>query len=290
MNKRIALLTASFLLVMSSPALAQENSSSNSRVFSSGRATETTKSKSDKKTARSTRFAGASNFNPNINGFSFANWQSEPLSQEKSLSLLIQLFGQSSICQEIASEQGCVPFAKAAQFSEQLANSISAGRCEGMTVLASSLFARGATAASLSQPDVDSEILYWWASQMLPKVTEASRKTRQLNPVELLPLIVKGISQGASSTLGIYSQGQGHTLLPIKSTQVGNIVTIDVYDSNTPGITQQLLINTTKKSWTYQSFDINGQTALSWSGRGVGSLDVIPLSARTPQATEYFKG
>jgi hypothetical protein len=66
------------------------------------------------------------------------------------------------------------------------------------------------------------------------------------------------------------------------------VVTIDVYDSNTPGIPQQLVINTTKKSWTYQSFDASGQSTLLWSGIGAGSLDVIPLSARQPQATSYF--
>ncbi len=301
MNKRIALLTAALLIGLASPALAQDNASTASRVAPNARVAETTKSKpvkksvrkkaktrNAKKSARAPRFIGNSSFNLATNGFSFANWQGEPISQDTSLSLLVQLFGEQSICQEITAESGCVPFAKAAQFSEQLALSIAAGRCEGMSVLASSLFARGANAASLSQSEVESEILYWWASQILPSVTEVSRKTRQLDPVELLPLILKGISQGASSTLGLYNQGQGHTLLPFKSSQAGNVVTIDVYDSNTPGIPQQLVINTTKKSWTYQSFDASGQSTLLWSGIGAGSLDVVPLSARQPQATSYF--
>lgn len=301
MKTRIVLITAALLVGISTPVQAQDNSSPASRAAIATRGNESAKSGSQQKTAqvnsqtrnlkklsRIPRFVGTSNFNPASHGFTFANWRGEPISQEMSISLLIQLFGQKSVCQEIVEEHRCVPFAKAAQFSEQLAFSITNGRCEGMTVLASNLFARGETAASFSQSDVDSEILYWWASQILPSVIEASRKTRLLDPVELLPFIVNGISQGASSTLGLYFRGQGHTLLPFRSHQVGDLVIIDVYDSNTPGITQQLSINTVKRSWTYQTKNTNGEINLVWNGKGAGTLDVIPLSVRQPQATNFF--
>jgi hypothetical protein len=150
------------------------------------------------------------------------------------------------------------------------------------------MFATGKSAIGLSKQEADSNILYWWASQILPSVTAASESTKQLAPTELLPLIASGIANGSSSTLGLYYQGLGHTLLPIKQVQNGNVVTVDVYDSNTPNTTQHVLINSAKNSWSYTAVDASGNTVMNWAGAGAGSLDVIPMSARQPQATSYF--
>jgi hypothetical protein len=173
-------------------------------------------------------------------------------------------------------------------FSNQLAGTIAAGRCEGMVVLASSMFSNGKQAAGLSKQEVDASILYWWASQILPSVTAASESTKQLTPTELLPLIQNGISNASSSTLGLYYQGLGHTLLPIRQVQNGNVVTVDVYDSNTPLIAQQVLINTAKNTWSYTAVDATGNVVMQWNGGGAGTLDVIAMAARQPQATSYF--
>jgi hypothetical protein len=157
-----------------------------------------------------------------------------------------------------------------------------------MVVLASAMFGNGKQAAGLSKQEVDASILYWWASQILPSVTAASENTKQLTPTELLPLIQSGISNASSSTLGLYYQGLGHTLLPIKQLQNGNVVTVDVYDSNTPLTTQQVLINTAKNTWSYTAVDASGNVVMQWNGNGAGTLDVIAMSARQPQATSYF--
>lgn len=282
MKKRIALLATTCVLVFSSPALAISSSPLRSQQQPSA------KSQPGKKSTKSPRLVTASGFNPSINGFSFANWQSDSLSQETSISLLVQLFGEQSICQTVNADHSCTPYPKAKVFSQQFADTIAFGRCEGMVVLASSLYASGKPAAGLNQQMVDSSILYWWASQILPSVTAASESTKQLTPTELVPLISSGISNGSSSTLGLYYQGLGHTLLPIKQVQNGKVVTVDVYDSNTPNMTQHVLINTAKNSWRYTATDSSGNVVMNWTGYGAGSLDVVPMSARQPQATSYF--
>lgn len=282
MKKRIVILATTLALGISSPALAISSSPLRAQPQPS------TKSQPVKKSKRSPRIASTSGFNPAINGFSFANWQSSSLSEETSISLLVQLFGEQSICQSVSADHSCNPFPKAKEFSQQFADTISFGRCEGMVVLASSMFASGKPANGLSKQEVDSSILYWWASQILPSVTAASESTKQLTPTELLPLIASGISNGSSSTLGLYYRGLGHTLLPIKQVQNGNVVTVDVYDSNTPFVTQHVLINTATNSWSYTAVDATGNTVMNWTGMGAGSLDVITLSARQPQATSYF--
>lgn len=282
MKKRIAILVSTIVLGLSSPALAISESPTRAQPKP------VTKNQPAKKTIRAPRMVSASGFNLATHGFSFANWQSDSLSEETSISLLIQLFGEQSVCQTVSADNSCTPFTKAKEFSRQLADTISMGRCEGMVVLASSMFGNGKQAAGLSKQEVDASILYWWASQILPSVTAASESTKQLTPAELLPLIASGIANKSSSTLGLYYQGQGHTLLPIRQVQNGNVVAVDVYDSNTPLIAQQVLINTAKNTWSYTSVDATGNVVMKWTGGGSGSLDVIPHSARQPQATNYF--
>jgi hypothetical protein len=282
MKKRIAILATTLVLGLSSPALAISASPTRAQPKP------VTKNQPAKKTVRAPRAIISSGFNPAAHGFSFANWQSGSLSEETSISLLIQLFGEQSVCQTVNADNSCTPFPKAKEYARQFAETIAFGRCEGMVVLASSMYGNGKQAAGLSKQEADASILYWWASQILPSVTNASESTKRLTPVELLPLIASGIANNSSSTLGLYYQGLGHTLLPIKQVQNGNVVTVDVYDSNTPLVTQQVLINTVKNSWSYTSVDTSGNTVMQWSGTGAGSLDVIAMSARQPQATSYF--
>jgi hypothetical protein len=282
MKKRIAILTTALVLAYSSPALA------NNELPSRAQPKPATKNQPAKKSVRAPRLITSSGFNTAAHGFSFANWQGGSLSEETSISLLIQLFGEQSVCQSMGASKSCTPFPRAKEFSIQLANAIAAGRCEGMVVLASSMFGNGKQASGLSKQEVDANILYWWASQILPSVTAASESTKQLTPTELLPLIQQGISNASSSTLGLYDQGQGHTLLPIRQEQNGNVVTVHVYDSNTPLIAQQVLINTAKNSWSYTAVDAAGNVVMKWTGSGAGTLDVIPMSARQPQVTSYF--
>jgi len=281
-KKRIAFLATTFVLCLSTPALAISASPSRNQPKPAA------KNQPVKKNVRAPRLATTSGFNPATHGFSFANWQSEPLTQETSIALLVQLFGEQSVCQTINADKSCVPFPKAKEFSRQFADTISLGRCEGMVVLASSMFGSGKQAASLSKQEADSGILYWWASQILPSVTAASESTKQLTPAELLPLIASGIMNKSSSTLGLYYQGLGHTVLPIRQVQNGNLVTVDVYDSNTPLTTQQVLINTSKNTWSYTSIDATGNIVMQWTGIGAGTLDVVPQSARQPESTSYF--
>ena len=301
MKKRIALLATAVVLGLSSPAVAINSASplNNAKPLNNvtplnnatplrSQPKPVAKSQSIKKSVSAPRLVTPSGFNPATHGFSFANWQGGSLSEKTSISLLVQLFGEQSVCQSINADRSCIPFPKAKEYALQFADTISFGRCEGMVVLASSMFGNGKQAAGLSKQEVDSSILYWWASQILPSVTAASESTKQLTPTELLPLIQQGISNASSSTLGLYDQGQGHTLLPIRQEQNGSVVTVHVYDSNTPLIAQQVLINTAKNSWSYTAIDAAGDVVMKWAGSGAGTLDVIPMSARQPQATSYF--
>jgi hypothetical protein len=47
-------------------------------------------------------------------------------------------------------------------------------------------------------------------------------------------------------------------------------------------------MNTATDSWSYTAITADGTPIMQWSGSGVGSLDVIPIAIRTPQATLFF--
>jgi hypothetical protein len=168
------------------------------------------------------------------------------------------------------------------------------GRCEGMVVLASKLFnekrngLRLGNTSDLTKDQLAQEISYWWGTQILPAVSAESQRTRKLLPSELLELIGTSITSGATSSLGIYQGESGHTLLPIAMRTINGTVHIDVYDGNTPNITQTLTINTVNESWDYSARDLSGSLLMQWSGSGAGSLDVIPIATRIPQTTTSF--
>ena len=243
---------------------------------------------SAKQIDRTTTFKSNSGFIPQRDGFSFANWTATP-SKGTGVELLVQIFGKDSICKNADSVDACVPFETAEQFAIQVEERLAQGRCEGLAVFAAKIFADGTTPASLIPIEKLSEnVDFWWATQMLPAVSAKSRSSRSLKPSQLIGEIRQGVLSGATSTLGMYFEGQGHTVLPISIEKKGNQVSVGVYDSNTPELTQTLRINTKTQVWSYSPIDKEGKTIFSWHHKGSGALDVIPLSLRTPQQTDYF--
>jgi len=241
-----------------------------------------------KKSEQKPSFRVHSGFLPRIDGFSFANWSASP-TRGSGVDLLVQVFGRNSICANSKSEDACIPLQTAEQFALQIESQIAEGRCEGMIVLAAKIHADGgAPASQVSAATVSQNIDFWWATQMLPAVTAKSRLSRAQKPSQLVNEIRQGILNGATSTLGMYFQGKGHTVLPISIDKVGNKVVVGVYDSNTPEITQSFYINTATQVWTYSPVDKDGNALFSWRHKGAGALDIIPLNLRTPQETRYF--
>lgn len=241
-----------------------------------------------KQVEKTTSFRVNSGFLPQRDGFSFANWTSNP-QRGTGVQLLIQLFGRASICTNVSTNDPCIPLQSAEQFATQVEDQLATGRCEGLTVLAAKIHAEGGTPASLvAVEEVTTNIDYWWATQMLPSVAAKSRLSRSLKPTQLVNEIRQGVVRGATSTLGMYFQNKGHSVLPISIQKKGEKVVVGVYDSNTPEITQTLTINTKTQVWVYSPVDKTGKALFTWRHKGAGALDVIPLSLRTPQETRYF--
>lgn len=247
--------------------------------------------------ARRTTRTTISNFDPRIDGFSFANWTESPTDTSIDIDVLVRVFGQSSVCARIIAGN-CVPYRSASDFVTKLRVALANGRCDGLAVLASRLFQKQATikdfspnaktVAELVQSQVDNEVIYWWATQILPTFSKASSETRTLLPSQFADLVEADIGSGTGSTIGMYTNGNGHSVLPIAIRFNGSLAEIDLYDGNTPGLTQTLVIDRDLESWVYvvrNSPELEYQT---FSGKGSGGLALIPLDARIGAPTNYF--
>lgn len=247
--------------------------------------------------ARQTTGTISSGFDPRINGFSFANWVDDPNNTSVGIETLIRVFDQTSICTRVIAGT-CDPYRSTTDFVAKLRVALSNGRCDGLVVLASRLFQRqsslnsfspnATTIAELTVSQVDTEVVYWWTTQVLPTFSKASAETRTLLPSQLADRIAQDIRSGAGSTIGIYANGTGHSVLPIAIRFKGPLAEIDIYDSNTPGLTQTLIIDRDLESWVYVVRNGSGLEAQTVSGTGSGGLDLVPLSARQSAPTNYF--
>jgi hypothetical protein len=247
--------------------------------------------------ARQTTGTISLGFDPRINGFSFANWADDPNNTSIGIDVLMRVFGQASVCARVIAGI-CDPYRSTTDFISKLRIALVNGRCDGLTVLASRFFRKqsslsdfspnATTVAELSVSQVDSEVVYWWATQVLPTFSKVSSETRTLLPSQFADRVAMDIRSGAGSTIGVYANGNGHSVLPIAIRFNGVLAEIDVYDSNTPGLTQTLIIDRDLESWVYVERNSSGLDGQTFSGNGSGGLDLVPLDARQSAPTNYF--
>jgi len=247
--------------------------------------------------ARQTTSTISSGFDPRINGFSFANWLDDPNNTAIGIETLIRVFGQTSVCAQVIAGT-CDPYRSATDFVLKLRVSLANGRCDGLVVLASRLFQKqsslnnfspnATTVAELTVSQVDAEVVYWWTTQVLPTFSKASAETRTLLPSKFADRIDQDIRGGAGSTIGIYANGIGHSVLPIAIRFNGSLAEIDIYDSNTPGLTQTLIIDRGLESWVYVVRNGLGLKTQTISGTGPGGLGLVPMGAGQSAPTNYF--
>ena len=235
----------------------------------------------------------ASNEFGSENGFSFANWAGNEYAGDSfKVEEFISLFSPEKVCAEWDGSN-CTLEPSAQQSLDEFDALIKNGRCEGMVVLSErirsgaiplkSIGAQAKATSELSpkEPLLLNLINYWWASQFSTKTIEATASFRTLKPSQILSQIKAGLDSGLGYSLGIYSGGSGHAILPVTIRSIGEgIFYIDAYDSNAVGKLRTLKVDTTKELWTYKFGSRNSsESTKEWSG-GAGSMDLTPMSSR----------
>jgi hypothetical protein len=225
-------------------------------------------------------------------GFAFANWASYKFDgDDVGVADMVALFGAQEVCVD-ATSAICTLNTGAELLRQNLGTQIAAGRCEGL-VLLSGLIAAGKIDLTQFGSDVRgigdlgprnvglvAAVNYWWATQFDPIAVDAATKNRIDDLSSFLTRLSLELVHGTTSTIGIYSDGTGHALLPVAITQNNDgTFAISVYDSNFPGEIRQLLVDSDRNQWSYEAGDLVSGNKSLMQGTG-GSIDFTPLDSR----------
>lgn len=244
------------------------------------------------------RVCADSGLHPVADEFSFANWGGPTPGDAFSPSLLVTMFGESNVCMDTT--DGCVLYPAAQQWMDQMNSAIQGGRCEGMAVLSQRLLtgrtlvtdlaATGSTSpstvADLSNSDqrVLDSISRWWATQTFDAVASRTARNRTLSPTAVAEALVPALVAGDGPTIGIYANGQGHSVTPVAvSTDGANTLVISVYDNNFPGLMLPITIDRLSDTWSYDTAAGNSNSPTEvWSG-ATGTIDWTDMADREQQ-------
>lgn len=227
-------------------------------------------------------------FNPMINGFSFANWGGLSKRDSMSYDHLVELVGASARCDE--ERQSCELRGGREISLKHLNEHLSAGRCEGMIVLAALLFSGlydigefGTDTAStidLKRDVAADEIARWWATQLSPELQLFSAGKRKLRPHEIAHEIQVLMENRIMVSMGVYADGLAHTVLPFAALVEPEKTTFLVYDPNFPLETKQLIVDHATDVWVYSDAYLANGSIGNLSDAQRGSLDYINITAR----------
>jgi len=123
-------------------------------------------------------------FRISADDFSFSNWgRSTEADANVTIQTLIDLFGHSAVCVDGPSTE-CVMRPITSQKLEEWNNALAGGRCEGLATLSTRFFLKlddptsfnhdATRVADLHRGNqlLDSNIVYWWATQFLTEVAD----------------------------------------------------------------------------------------------------------------------
>jgi len=235
-----------------------------------------------------------SGLDPTSDQFAFPNWGGPPATDTFTPSLAATIYGTDAVCMDLTN--GCVVYPAAQQWMDQMNAAIQGGRCEGMATLSQRVLdgedlpsdLQGGAVATVDlvkeELTVGGSIAKWWASQTFPEVRKPTKKTRDLDPVEIAEHIIVALQNGEGPTLGLYGDGVAHAVTPVAVTTDGaDAISIHVYDNNFPGQITTVHVDRTTKTWKYDTAATNSDNAASvWSG-GKGTLDLTLMSDREVQ-------
>lgn len=231
-------------------------------------------------------------FRMKTDDFSFANTGlSTSADGNVTAQTLVNLFGHDAVC--VASEEStCILRPSAIQKLEEWNTALSGGRCEGLATLSTrfnlgmdspTTYEAGATSTaqlSSSNPRLNSEIVYWWATQFLQEVRARTSASRTMTPLQIVDDLIQGLAHSVGYTLGMYSGPSGHSVTPYAVTHRGDDFVIHIYDNNHPGKRFEVSVNSETNSWKYPNAFLNADgTFETWSG-GTGTLELTALSSR----------
>jgi hypothetical protein len=197
---------------------------------------------------------------------------------------MVAMFGNGvEICTSTSSP--CTLTAEAAAWARMVNQARSSGHCEGLAVMSASRFQEKSTPATFSlqnSGDTTHAIMRAFATQFLPEVQDAISIWINKSLEEKLDELKNSFATGKLNyTLGLYTEGGGHALLPYAvEYPTPTTPKILLYDSNWPGKNRYVDVDLNAKTWrfSFSGEDPANDTA-AWTG-GPQDMDLTPLTAR----------
>lgn len=199
---------------------------------------------------------------------------------------LVAMFGSGDkVCVD-GNAAPCVLTAEASAWARMVNQARASGHCEGLVALASSRF-NGKESPSTVELPTQGETLHaimrTFATQFIPEVQAEIQKWLSSSLDDKVDALKTSIAAGKLDyTLGLYTAGGGHALLPyaIEYPEESK-PRIMLYDSNWPGKNRYVDIDLKAKTWR---FSFSGEDPENdpdmWTG-GPDAMDLTPLTART---------
>ena len=226
-------------------------------------------------------------------GWNFANYAAEP-AQQFNTSDAIALFGAESVCS--SDEGGCTPTPAAMEWINMVAQAMSGGVCEGMTVAILDRFlVRTDPGAFDVRKDrlVERSLSRLFATQFLGDVIDATAQWRAQPIKAIVAELGRSLSDPRNEqyTIGIYSSHGGHSVLPYRLEWVDRTnVRVYIYDPNWPGEIRWIDMDVKEGTWVFAFAATNPDEAADACSGGLGTIDLTPISSREAPFPEPFSG
>ena len=221
-----------------------------------------------------------------INGWSFPNYPSSEFPDtDFNEADLVSMFGSGKEICVGGVATPCKLTAEASAWARMVNQSRASGHCEGLVAIASTRFNNKETPDTVKLPTQDETlhaIMRAFATQFLPEVQDSITLWLNKSLEEKVDELKTSFATGKLNyTLGLYTDGGGHALLPYAiEYPTPTTPRILLYDSNWPGKNRYVDVDLTAKTWrfSFSSEDPETDTA-AWTG-GPQDMDLTPLSAR----------
>jgi uncharacterized repeat protein (TIGR02543 family) len=229
----------------------------------------------------------ATDLQTSINGWSFPNFPASAFPKtDFNETDLVSMFGSGDeICMGAVATP-CKLTAEAAAWARMVNQSRASGHCEGLVAIASTRFNNKETPDTVKIPSQEETIhalMRAFATQFLPEVQDAISMWINKSLEEKIDELKNSFVTGSLNyTLGLYTEGGGHALLPYAvEYPTPTTPKILLYDSNWPGKNRFVDVDLKAKTWR---FSFSGEDPTNdpdaWTG-GPQDMDLTPLSART---------
>ena len=221
-----------------------------------------------------------------INGWSFPNYPSSTFPDtDFNEADLVSMFGSGKEICVGGVATPCKLTAEASAWARMVNQSRASGHCEGLVAIASTRFNNKETPETVklpSQAETLHAIMRAFATQFLPEVQDSITLWLNKSLEEKVDELKTSFATGKLNyTLGLYTDGGGHALLPYAiEYPTPTTPRILLYDSNWPGKNRYVDVDLTAQTWrfSFSSEDPEADTA-PWTG-GPQDMDLTPLSAR----------